>query len=463
MRFRGAVLAAVVVAAPLAACRRAGEEAARPNFVVIMTDDQTVESLRVMPNVERLLSERGVTFTNSVVSYPLCCPSRASFLTGQYAHNHGVLGNEPPDGGYSAFRAPLTTLPAALRDAGYTTVHIGKYLNGYGLARRREVPAGWSDWHGLVDYSTYQYFDFTLNDNGRLRRPRGYQTHVLTDRATSAIRREADEDEPFFLELAFAAPHHELERRRPLSARRDRGAFATEPLPMPASFAEADVTDKPAPVAGDPPLDSAEIDAITRRYRAAITSLLAVDRSVARVVRALRANDELDDTVIVFTSDNGYFYGEHRVASGKVFPYEPSIRVPLVVRGPGVRAGATADALVANVDLAPTILELACARPLRPMDGRSLTGNLGHPRRPGSDRAVLLEAFGAARSGPYQGVRTERYVYIEYANGGREVYDLVADPDQLQNRHGQPETRAVEARLADRLAELRGCAGAGCR
>jgi len=463
VRVRGALLTAVVVATPLTACRRSGDETARPNVVVIMTDDQTVESMRVMPNVRRLLTEGGVTFTNSVVSYPLCCPSRATFLTGQYAHNHGVLGNEPPDGGYTAFRAPLTTLPTALRDAGYSTIHIGKYLNGYGMVRQREIPAGWSDWHGLVGTSTYAYFDFTLSENGRLRQPRGYQTHVLTDRAMRVIRREADDGGPFFLELAFAAPHHELERRRALSARRDRGTFAAEPLPAPASFGEADMTDKPGPVAGDPPLDQAEIDAITRRYRAALTSLLAVDRSVARVVRALRATDQLDETVIVFTSDNGYFYGEHRVASGKVFPYEPSIRVPLVVRGPGVEPGATTDALVANVDLAPTILELAGARPLRRMDGRSLVAQLGHPRRSGPDRAVLLETFGAPRSGPYQGVRTERYVYVEYANGAREVYDLVADPDQLENLHGRPGTSAVEARLADRLAHLRGCAGAGCR
>jgi len=465
VRVRGALLASFVATTALAGCISGSIPDLRPNVVVIMTDDQTVESMRVMPHVRDLITEHGVTFTNSFVSYPLCCPSRATLLTGQYAHNHGVLGNEPPNGGYGAFADERTTLPAALQDAGYDTIHIGKYLNRYGLAHPRHVPPGWDDWHGLVGDSVYEYLGFTLNNNGTLRHRRpedGYQTDLLTDLATDAIRDESD-DGPFFLNLAYVAPHRALDHRLARPARRHQGAFAAEPLPQPPSFDEADVTDKPPPIASHPPLSPADIDIITRRYRSRLESLLAVDEGVAAIVRALRDTDQLDDTVIAFTSDNGFLHGEHRVESGKVFPYEASIRVPLVVRGPGVDAGATSDAIVANVDLAPTILALAHADPLRRMDGRSLVGDLRRPHRARSDRPVLLEAFEGSRSGSYAGVRTEQYVYVEYADGATELYDLAADPDELENRHGDPSLAAVEAELQGTLARLRTCAGDRCR
>jgi len=464
MRVRAALVAAFVAASSLGGCASGNFLDLRPNVVVIMTDDQTVESMRVMPNVRELLAERGVTFTNSFVSYPLCCPSRATLLTGQYAHNHGVLGNEPPDGGYGALERERTTLPATLQDAGYTTIHIGKYLNRYGLANPRRVPPAWDDWRGLVGDSVYEYLGFTLNNNGALRyQPpeRGYQTDVLTRLATDTIRRESD-DGPFFLNLAYVAPHRALDRRLARPAARHQGTFATEPLPMPASFNEADASDKPPRLAAQPPFTPAEVDLITRRYRSRLESLLAVDEGVAAVVRALRKTGELDNTLIVFTSDNGFLQGEHRVASGKVFPYEPSIRVPLVVRGLGVASGAASDALVANVDLAPTILAFAGAESLRRMDGRSLEELLDRPNRDQRDRPVLLEAFDA-RSGAYQGVRTRRYVYVEYTDGGRELYDLRADPDQLENRAGDPTMATVEARMARTLARLRDCAGGECR
>jgi len=464
VRVRTALLAAVLVSAGLTSCASGDSLDLRPNVVVIMTDDQTVESMRVMPNVRDLLAEHGVTFTNSFASYPLCCPSRATLLTGQYAHNHGVLGNEPPNGGYGAFEDERTTLPVALQDAGYTTIHIGKYLNRYGLANPRRVPPAWDDWRGLVGDSVYEYLGFTLNNNGALRyQPpeRGYQTDVLTRLATDTIRRESD-DGPFFLNLAYVAPHRALDRRLARPAARHQGTFATEPLPMPASFNEADASDKPPRLAAQPPFTPAEVDLITRRYRSRLESLLAVDEGVAAVVRALRKTGELDNTLIVFTSDNGFLQGEHRVASGKVFPYEPSIRVPLVVRGLGVASGAASDALVANVDLAPTILAFAGAESLRRMDGRSLEELLDRPNRDQRDRPVLLEAFDA-RSGAYQGVRTRRYVYVEYTDGGRELYDLRADPDQLENRAGDPTMATVEARMARTLARLRDCAGGECR
>ena len=463
MRVRTGLLVALVAAGGLTSC--AGDELPqfRPNVVVIMTDDQTVESMRVMANVRELLAEQGVTFTNSVASYPLCCPSRATLFTGQYAHNHGVLGNEPPNGGYGALERERTTLPAALQDAGYTTVHIGKYLNRYGLANPSRVPPGWDDWHGLVGDSVYEYVGFTLNNNGAVRRQppeRGYQTDVLTTLAVDAIREHSD-DGPFFLSLAYVAPHRSLDRRLARPARRHQGTFATEPLPPTPAFNEADVTDKPPQLAAHAPLDATEIDLITRRYQRRLESLLAVDEGVARIVRALEDTDELDDTLIVFTSDNGFLHGEHRIESGKVFPYEPSIRVPLIVRGPGVEHDAVNDTLVANIDLAPTIFEYTGVEPLRRMDGRSLSRLLQEPAGRIRDRPVLLEASDFRAT--YQGVRTERYVYVEYSDGARELYDLRADPDQLENRSGDPAMAAVEAGLAEELARLRDCAGAECR
>jgi arylsulfatase A-like enzyme len=464
MRVRVALLAALVAVAGLGGCA-SREVDFRPNLVVIMTDDQTVESMRVMPNVRELLGDHGVTFTNSLASYPLCCPARATLLTGQYAHNHGVLGNEPPTGGYGALENERTTLPVAFQKAGYTTIHIGKYLNRYGLARPDHVPPGWDDWHGLVGNSVYEYFGFRLNSNGTVRDrspERGYQTDVLTDLATAAIRRQAD-DGPFFLNLAYTAPHQAFDRRLARPARRHQGMFATEALPPSPAFNEADVSDKPPNVAGEPPIGATEAEMITRRYRSRLESLLAVDAGVAAVVRALRNSGELDRTVIVFTSDNGFLQGEHRVSSGKVFPYEESIRVPLVVRGPFVASGVTSDEVVANIDLAPSLLAFAGADSLRRVDGRSLVGLLQDPEEGWSRDAVVIEAMDGARSGAYEGLRTQRYVYIEYAAGARELYDLRADPDQLDNRSGDRAMATVEARLARDLARLRTCAGARCR
>src|SRR5262245_3724595 len=247
--------------------------AVRPNVVVLMTDDQTVESMRVMPNVKTLLADQGVTFDNSFVSYSLCCPSRATYLTGQYAHNHGVWGNAAPNGGYYKLDS-TNTLPVWLSRAGYQTMHIGKYLNGYGTRNAREVPPGWGLWYGSVDPTTYRYDTFTLNENGTTVNygtgVANYQTDVYARKAVSLIAGRAADPRPFFLSVAFLAPHAGGPRDpddpagqgTPSPAPRHRNLFRTQPLPTPPSFNEADVSDKPAAIRNRALLTTARITKI---------------------------------------------------------------------------------------------------------------------------------------------------------------------------------------------------------
>jgi N-acetylglucosamine-6-sulfatase len=458
---------AVLVAGLPASATNEAVPQPRPNVVVVMSDDQTVESVRVMANVQRLLAAEGTTFANSFASFPLCCPSRATFLTGQYGHNSGIMGNAPPAGGFDKL-APThaNTLPAWLQRAGYTTVHVGKYLNGYGRTSPTQVPAGWSEWYGSIDPSTYQFYNYTLNENGRLVRygnqPAQYQADVYTAKAVELVSRLARSSRPFFLSVAYLAPHSGGPREpgdpanqaTPVPAPRHRDRFAAEPMPRPASFNEADVTDKPQFVRRRPLLPPRRIVGITENYRQRLESLLAVDEGIAAIVEALRASGELSRTLFVFTADNGFFHGEHRIPAGKVQVYEPSIRVPLIVRGPGIPRGRRLAEPAINVDLAPTILDAANARASRRLDGVSLLLVAGG-RRVGRD--VLLE------TPQYAAIRTPRWVYVEYTSGERELYDLAQDPDQLRSLHADRGIEGVPARLRARLARLRSCSGASCR
>jgi N-acetylglucosamine-6-sulfatase len=468
------LLAGIAAAQSVSAGARSVQQRVRPNVVVIMTDDQTVESLRVMGNVKTLLADQGTTFDNSFATFSLCCPSRATFLTGQYAHNHGVMGNAPPDGGYAKLDSS-NTLPVWLQRAGYHTVHIGKYLNGYPGSNRTHVPPGWTEWYGSIDPSTYQFYNYTLNENGRLvsygSDPGSYQGDVYSRKAVDAVRRLAPAPAPFFLSVAFLAPHSGGPRESddprnfatPVPAPRHRNRFASEPFPQTASFNEADVSDKPAGIRSRPLLNAQQIANVTENYRQRLESLLAVDEAVGAVVAALRETGELDQTLIVFTADNGFFHGEHRVASGKVLLYEPSIRVPLILSGPGVPRAQRVPELAANIDLAPTIVDATGARPLRVLDGRSLLP-LAQDAARRTGRDILIERGpGGNNQQIFTALRTTRYLYAEYSNGDRELYDLVGDPDQLTSRHADPAYQALRTVLAERLARLRICTGAACR
>jgi N-acetylglucosamine-6-sulfatase len=461
-----------------------------PNVVVLMTDDETVEDMDVMPRTRELLGSNGVTFARSYVSYPVCCPSRATYLTGQYAHNHGVMGLYPPTGGYGRFDR-WNSLPVWLEHSGYATAHIGKYLNGYGSQVAADVPPGWTDWHGAIDGSTYRMWGYTLNENGRRHTygrpfdqdPRLYQTDVYRRKAVRFIRRRAPSERPFFLSVAFLAPHHESASIRRVTGRlvrpapRYEGALGERPFQTSRAFDEGNVTDKPRFLRRDP-LQLGAMDRIAVHYRERQRSLLAVDDAVEAIVDTLRDEGELDDTYILFTSDNGYMQGEHDVPSGKMLPYDPSTRVPLLIRGPGIPQGRVSRELVGNIDLAPTILDVARARAGAPVDGRSLLRFARHPRL--RTRRPFLHETGGLRYIPvrdqdedgtpavrrilsYRAVRTARWLYIEYRGGARELYDLARDPGELHSHYPDPRYARVRRVLRALLQRLERCQGAGCR
>ena len=449
--------------------------AAKPNIVVLMTDDQTLASMSVMTQTNRLIGDEGTTFTRSFVNYSLCCPSRATLYTGQYAHNHGVLGNGPPLGGYT--RLDKTNwLPLWLQAAGYRTMHVGKFLNGYGrLSAPTEVPPGFNDWHGTIDPSTYSFYNYTVNENGTLRtygaanEPEFYSTDFFARRANELIAAAAPSDQPFFMSVAFVAPHagqpvepdDPAGQSTPAVAPRHANAFSTVGLPQPASFNEADMSDKPALMQRRPLLTPARVAAIQENYQQRLESLLAVDEAVASIVGGLETAGELDDTLILFTSDNGFFHGEHRVRQGKLLVYEPSIRLPLLMRGPGVPENESQSQLVTNADLAPTILDAADARPGRAQDGRSLLDLVEDPGVQWG-RELLLE--GGTNSGlTYTALRNYRWKWVEHGNGERELYDLESDPDELANRAADPALAPLRNAMSARLAALRACAGRSCR
>jgi N-acetylglucosamine-6-sulfatase len=442
-----------------------------------MTDDQDRASLASMTEVNRLLVANGVTYDQSLVSYPECCPSRATFLTGQYAHNHGVLSNEAPEGGYSAFD-DRNALPVWLRNAGYTTAFVGKYLNGYGAPIEgndpRAIPRGWDWWYGLTDHTEYDMHNYTLNENGKLvsygLAKRDYQTDVLANKAVSFLHRPTDN--PFFLWVATAAPHERANAMGvplpPIPAPRDEGRFRDTRLPNSPALNEANVSDKPSFVQ-EPPLSRGQLRFLTFLKRSRLQSLAAVDRLVARLVSALEARGELDNTVFIFTSDNGFLLGQHRLA-GKDLAYEQSIGVPLVIRGPGFPAGEVSHDVVANTDLAPTIAQLAKARPSVRMDGISLFDQRALRRRPGVLLELLSSTGGQFPPIPlpgllqrFRGVRTQRYAYWRYASGDQELYDLRKDPDEVANMAAAKRYAHVADRLSAITRALARCAGASCR
>jgi N-acetylglucosamine-6-sulfatase len=402
----------------------------RPNIVLIVTDDQRADSLAHMPALKRSLIARGMSFTQAVVSTPLCCPSRASILTGRLAHSTGVYENDGDFGGWPAFarsRLEWSTIATALDDAGYRTGLFGKYLNRYDLAGAF-VPPGWDRWFAFANKNG-GYFGYRIYDDRRGFRffgdePHDYSTDVLRRHAIRFVR-ETPSADPLFLMVTPFAPHEGW-----IPAPRHAGALADAPVSLNPAVSEADVSDKPAHIQALP-LRSPEV-ARQRTIRQWET-LLAVDDLIRGIVRVLGDRARLDHTLLVFLSDNGLSNFEHRWADKRV-PYEGSIRIPLVVRLDGVvPAGATSDALVSNVDLAPTIAELAGVS-LDGTDGLSfgpvLTGAAASIRD-----EVLLEATAkdTGRIPAYCGVRTPSRLFVRHATGEEELYDLAADPWQLVN------------------------------
>ncbi len=503
--------------------RRAGW-GARPNILVVMTDDEALADVRYMPHVRKLLAAQGTSFSNAVDSYPLCCPARATFITGQYAHNHGVAGNFHPYGWYG-MKKRANILPRWLQRSGYETGLIGKWLNGYGARDAHgEVPHGFDIWRGLLDVSAYDYFNFIMNVNGKLRSwgdrdfaeklvefakievapgppanvtdviqlaasiftPGYYGTQNREDYspdvtgavAQRLVRRQADSRKPFFIWWSPAAPHREdvattiLGRpgADPRPAPRYEKRSEDFVLPRPPSFNASDPADADNLVAQLPSMTAAQINQLELDYQGRIGSLLAVDDHVAKLVKVLRETNQLRNTVIAFVSDNGWVQGQHRIQGDKYTPYEESIHVPFILRGPGIPKGRTVKTQVSNVDFAKTLLDAANAQAGRTQDGISLLPVARHPGR-APKRALGIEAtsplflgdgFPMSYDKPYTGVRTDRYKYVVWSYGARELYDLRKDPYEIHNVVADPDYASIRSRLAGKLKLLDDCRGKGC-
>jgi N-acetylglucosamine-6-sulfatase len=465
-----------------------------PNVIVVMTDDQRFDDMATMPRTRRWIGDAGVTFTRYYASYPVCCPARATFFTGQYAQNHGVRCLYPRCGGGYGRLNQRSYLPVWLEDGGYATAHIGKFLNGYGEEAGTPMrPRGWTEWNGLIDHSTYRMWGYSIFENDHRvtyghvldRRAKLYQTDVLTNKAVRFIDERSGRDRPFFLSLAYLAPHHEsggtqkktgqLVRAAP----RHRGRYANVQLPKPHNYNEADVSDKPAFLGHfNHPITPRREAAIAKRFRERWESLLAVDEGVERIVDELRRTGELDNTYVIFTSDNGYMQGEHRVREGKMLPYDASTHLPFLVRGPGIPRGRTTKAVVGDVDLAATVLDAANTRPGHVLDGRSVLqyARNTHLRnlRPflhttagqGSHGRTNTREGGARGTEPrvpaWNAVRTTRWLYVSYKSGQSELYDLKRDPFEMSSLSRDPRYRIIRNTLRRVLGDLRTCRGRAC-
>ncbi len=427
---------------------------APPSIVLVLSDDQRWDTLWAMPTVESELVGKGVEFTNGFVVNPICCPTRASILTGGYSHSTGVYRDLPPHGGFDTFtgrRDDRSTIATWLHAAGYETAMIGKYLNGYTQRRASYVPPGWDRWVAFTSQrGNGDYYDYDLSVDGTVRTyggaERDYSTDVLAGAAAGFIR-SSDPNAPLFLYFAPNAPHQPA---TPPS--RYATAFSDLAPWRPPSYDEQDVSDKPAYVRALPPLASeeqAETDALRiDQYR----TLLALDDAVGSILGALQETGRLSNTLFVFTSDNGLLWGEHRWTHKSV-PYEESIRVPFVVRYDALVPAARTDPnLVADIDLAPT-LAAAAGVSAPNVDGRSLL-----PLLDGSSTAwrsgFLIEHLGSAVNGvpTYCALRSRAFTYVAYATGEEELYDLRADPAELRNVASDPTYASV---LAARRARVR--------
>ncbi len=465
-----------------------------PNIVFILADDLDTAAAAQMAQVKSLIANQGMSFRHHYVSLSLCCPSRATTLRGQFAHNTGIFTNELPNGGFGTFHTQgmeSSTVATWLQDVGYRTALFGKYLNGYpdGGPTATYVPPGWTEWASPNGGTPYKGFDYTMNENGHTvsygSAEADYITDVLSSKATAFIRDSVSRfpSQPFFLYVAPYAPHAPA-TPAPRHAKALKGLQA----PRTASWNEADVSDKPAWVRALPLLTATQIKEIDKLYRKRRQSLLAVDEMVKSIVDTLQSTGQLANTYVFFASDNGFHQGQHRLDSGKNTAFEEDLLVPLFVRGPGVPAGRTVEQFTANVDYASTFAEIGGAPVPAFVDGRSLLPFL-RGQTPWSWRQALLLEH---KAGPSQGLReadsplepadpfdritgagisidgflglrvTDGTTYVEYETGEHELYNNGSDAAQLRSSYNQtsPLTRQ---RLSAWLAALKNASGAALR
>jgi arylsulfatase A-like enzyme len=442
----------------------------RPNIVFVLVDDMSTDLLRFMPNVQAL-EQRGTSFNNYIVSDSLCCPSRASIFTGQLPHNTGVFTNIYPNGGVYAYAKhdnARKSFARPLSERGYRTALMGKYLNGY-RADSGVIPEGWTDWAATA--RGYQGFDYTLNVNGNPifygEQEEDYLTDVIARRGGDFIDSATARHQPFFLELATFTPH-----RPAVPAPRHVGMFQDVDAPRGPSFNKP-IVNAPKWLRGRPARSQYLLDRIDARYRNRARSVVSADEMVGKLVTQLEDSGQLANTIFVFSSDNGYHMGEHRLLPGKLTAFDTDIRVPLIVAGPGITQGARVDALAQNIDLKPTFEQLAGAPPQAEVDGRSLVGLLqGQPAPPDWRAAALVEHRHTSRAAhdpdeqslasgdppSYGALRTLDFTYVEYKDGQHEYYDLRFDPDQMRNLYPDL-SRARRRALHRQLRKLVKCDG----
>jgi len=476
----------------------------RPNIVFILVDDLDAKlgTIDYMPYLQELMIDEGLSLDDFLVTNSLCCPSRATFLRGQYTHCHQVFTNQRPEGGFQKFfnlGHESSTVGTWLQAAGYQTVFMGKYLNGYPFRfDRTYVPPGWAEWYSPVQGRPYAGLDYVLNENGELVAYAPYWdqylTDVLSNKAVDYIHRAASEPAPFFMYLAPYAPHGPA-----TPAHRHLETYLDVKVPRTPSFNEANVSDKVGGVKFNPLLTDEQIEQLDTQYMQRVQTMQSVDEMIKAIFDALQETDQLKDTYIIFTSDNGYHMGQHRLLSGKGRAFEEDIVVPFIIRGPGIPAAEVLlDYLAGNTDFAPTVADLAGVIPPDYVDGRSLVPLFSDDRPNLADwrQAYLFEFYGfntdpeessrvqlisyapsdegvleppdldelrqdAPLAPAFKGLRTVQYLYLEYEDGGKELYDLIEDPYQLENIAASADPEFIQ-QMSQWLADLSTCEGASC-
>jgi arylsulfatase A-like enzyme len=415
----------------------AAEDTQQPNIIFIMTDDQAVEDMIWMPKTQALIGDQGVTYANSWTSLSWCCPSRATMKTGQHAHNNGVFNNALPAGGFNRFQHQ-TALPVWLQNAGYHTVHIGKAMND----TKRNIPDGWDDWRSTVG-GDHRMYKWKVNDNGRVRSygtgVNNFQGDVYAGMAVDVIENH-DTSQPLFMHYTLSAPHVG-QGQLPEPPRRHKNTV-DDPIPQPPGFeVPADMT----------------FAQLEKEYQRRAESLKGADDQVERLMTALSEKGILDNTVVMFTSDNGFTMGHHG-DRGKSIYWQEAMRVPLMIRGPGFPAGTITNVPVQNIDLAPTIADLANATPLITVDGVSLLGEVP------SNRGLLIESKRDEINTPlWEGIVTERFIYVDRIASTRDlIWDLALDPYQINDEFGNPAYEPLIDELHAILDGVRACAGDDC-
>jgi len=420
----------LIMLLPTSSCRVPLIKDERPNFLIIVTDDQRFDTMKYMPNTQRMIFDQGVTFSHGYITTPFCCPSRASILTGLYAHNHYVHVNTN--------KLYLPTVVDDLHKNGYYTGLVGKYLNSWDGSVRPEFDYWVSFWGGTVP----SYNDPELNVNGDWSKHTGYMTYLFEDYVKEYLGKATNQRKPFFLLFAPNAPHAPY---TPL--KEDKGLLTDLALFRPPSYNEEDMSDKPDSIANKPLFSDERVEEIDNTRRRQLLTLISLDRSIGAIMEKLKETGELDNTVIIFLSDNGKHWGEHRLDT-KSTAYEEAVKVPFAMRYPAlIPTPYVEDKLVANIDIAPTIYELSETKMPDVIDGLSLvnllTGN-GDWRS-----SLLLEAW--PDRGNWVSMHTEQYVYIETENDKPEFYDLAVDPYEMDNAIDDPQYQSIILELQQTL------------